>query len=198
MVPSLSLLYGSDVALLSFWKKRKKEAKIEEKRQKEQKCEDRQNNKEDRRDTEEWKKEMNVSQRIGQRVKTRQRQGGKSRGERNSQPFEKGNWKEVRENTSSQKDKERWLSATQSAKEEESQRQRGKKTYKHWAIQTYLGSGALSAPTWWTAPQDSLTFFYPEDKSPLFSPVPPAPVWGGGGGGGLIWGWSRISIGGPV
>ena len=60
MVSSLSLLYGSDVALLSFWKKRKKEAKIGEKGQKEQKCEDRQNNKEDRRDTEEWKKEKNI------------------------------------------------------------------------------------------------------------------------------------------
>ena len=71
---SLSLLYGSDVALLSFWKKRKKEAKIGEKGQKEQKCEDRQHNKEDRRDTEEWKKEKNIRQGIGQRVQTRQRQ----------------------------------------------------------------------------------------------------------------------------
>lgn len=189
MVPSLSLLYGSDVALLSFWKKRKKEAKIEEKRQKEQKCEDRQNNKEDRRDTEEWKKEMNnVSQRIGQRVKTRQRQGGKSRGERNNQPFEKGNWKEVRENTSSQKDREMTISYTVSKRGRVTKTE-GKKTYKHWAIQTYLGSGALSAPTWWTAPQDSLTFFYPEDKSPLFSPVhPPHPGPGAGAGGGWFGG----------
>lgn len=32
----------------------------------------------------------------------------------------------------------------------------GKKTHKLWAIQTYLGSGALSAPTRWTAPQTYL------------------------------------------
>ena len=71
---SLSLLYGSDVALLSFWKKRKKEAKIGEKGQKEQKCEDRQNSKEGRRDTEEWKKEKdNIRQGIGQSPKQTER-----------------------------------------------------------------------------------------------------------------------------
>lgn len=192
MVPSLSLLYGSDVALLSFGKKRKKEAKIEEKRQKEQKCEDRQNNKEDRRDTEEWKKEMNVSQRIGQRVKTRQRQGGKSRGERNSQPFEKGNWKEVRENTSSQKDKERWLSATQSAKEEESQRQRGKKDIQTlgntnisgiWGfVSTYLVDSTSRQP-YLLLPWGQISTIFPCSPHP-----PPAPAWGGGGGGGWFGG----------